>query len=319
MTTNDTDAIAKGYLLISPCRNESLYMRETLNSVIAQTIKPEKWIIVNDGSTDDTLDILNEYQNKYNWIEVVNRKNRGRRNVGPGVVEAFYDGLNNINLHKYSYLCKLDLDLWLPNQYFEILIKHMQDNPRIGTCSGKPYIKKSSGMLVSEKCGDEMSVGMTKFYRTTCFEEIGGFVKQVMWDAIDCHRCRMLGWIACSWDEPELQFIHLRPEGASQKGILSGRMRHGFGQYYMGTSILYMTATAIYRMTFPPYLIGGLAMLFGYMKSMLRRSEQYPDEEFIKFVRQYQRKALIMGKLRAIEVINGNQLAVWNQQHLNKQ
>ena len=72
-------------------------------------------------------------------------------------------------------------------------------------------------------------------------------------------------------------------------------------------------------MTFPPYLIGGLAMLFGYMKSMLRRSEQYPDEEFIKFVRQYQRKALIMGKLRAIEVINGNQLAVWNQQHLNKQ
>ena len=311
MTINDPDYVEMNYLLISPCRNESMYMRETLNSVIAQTVRPRKWIIVNDGSTDDTLDILNEYINEHKWIEVVNRENRGERSVGPGVVEAFYDGVNKVDIHQYSYLCKLDLDLRLPNMYFEILIRHMEDNPRIGTCSGKPYNKLDNGKLVSEKCGDEMSVGMTKFYRTTCFDAIGGFVRQVMWDAIDCHRCRMLGWIACSWDEPELRFIHLRPMGSSQKGILTGRMRHGFGQYYMGTSLPYMTATSIYRMAHPPYVIGGLAMLWGYLKNMLLQKPRIPDTEFIQFVQCYQWRALFKGKKQAIEEINNAQLNIW--------
>lgn len=304
-----------GYILISPCRNEAEYMRETLDSVIAQTVKPEKWIIVDDGSTDDTPEILSEYKIKYNWIEIVNKENRGKRSVGPGVVEAFYEGLNTIDLNNYEYLCKLDLDLRLPPKYFEILINRMQGNQRIGTCSGKPYVELFKGNIVSEKCGDEMSVGMTKFYRSTCFNEIGGFVKQVMWDAIDCHRCRMLGWIACSWDEPELRFIHLRPEGASQKGILTGRMRHGFGQYYMGTGLIYMSVTAVYRMLFPPYVIGGLGMLLGYLKSMLLREVRYPDEELRRFVQKYQWRALIFGKKRAVAEINKSKLPVWEEQH----
>ena len=111
----------------------------------------------------------------------------------------------------------------------------MEADPRLGTCSGKPYMLLN-GKLVSEKCGDENSVGMTKFYRVECFEQIGGFVRQVMWDGIDGHRCRMLGWIAASYDEPDLRFIHLRPMGSSHKGIFTGRIRHGFGQYFMGTS-----------------------------------------------------------------------------------
>ncbi|MEO0770772.1 MAG: glycosyl transferase family 2, partial [Cyanobacteria bacterium J06649_4] len=82
-----------------------------------------------------------------------------------------------------------------------------------------------------ERCGDETSVGRNKFYRRACFEAIGGFVRQVMWDGIDCHRCRMEGWIACSWDEPALRFVHLRPMGSSQKNIFTGSTRHGSGQY----------------------------------------------------------------------------------------
>ena len=79
--------------------------------------------------------------------------------------------------------------------------------------------------------------GMTKFYRVSCFKAIGGFVREVMWDGIDCHRCRMHGWIACSWDEPDLRFVHLRPMGSSQQSIYTGRMRHGYGQYFMGTGL----------------------------------------------------------------------------------
>ena len=129
------------------------------------------------------------------------------------------------------------MDLDLPVRYFELLMQRMESDPRIGTTSGKPwFVHPQSGALVPEICGDEMSVGMTKFYRVACFLEIGGFVRQVMWDGIDCHRARMLGWIAESIDDEPLRFVHLRPQGASQKGIWTGRLRKGFGQYFMGTS-----------------------------------------------------------------------------------
>jgi biofilm PGA synthesis N-glycosyltransferase PgaC len=104
---------------------------------------------------------------------------------------------------------------------------------------------------VPEVCGDEMSVGMTKFYRVACFKEIGGFLRQVLWDGIDCHRARMLGWIAESVDLEPIRFVHLRPQGASHKGIWTGRLRVGFGQYFMGTSPLYYLAVVIYRLRLP--------------------------------------------------------------------
>jgi poly-beta-1,6-N-acetyl-D-glucosamine synthase len=96
-----------------------------------------------------------------------------------------------------------------------------------------------------------MSVGMTKFYRVACFKEIGGFLRQVLWDGIDCHRARMLGWIAESVDLEPIRFVHLRPQGASHKGIWTGRLRVGFGQYFMGTSPLYYLAVVIYRLRLP--------------------------------------------------------------------
>jgi biofilm PGA synthesis N-glycosyltransferase PgaC len=187
-------------------------MRRTLDSMIAQTARPALWLIVDDGSTDDSPRILAEYTAEHDWIRVVSKPDRGHRAVGPGVIEAFYYGLDTVELSYYPYLCKLDLDLDLPPRYFETLIERMEANPRIGTCSGKPYMRVGDE-LVSERRGDEMSVGMTKFYRTACFQDIGGFVREVMWDAIDCHKARQKGWIAISWDEPDLRFEHLRPYG----------------------------------------------------------------------------------------------------------
>ena len=222
--------------------------------------------------------------------------------MGPGVVDAFYAGYETIDASAYEYVCKLDLDLILPPPYFEKLICRMEQDPRIATCSGKSYIEVD-GRLKSERHGDETSIGATKFYRRACFEAIGGFVREVMWDGIDVHRCRMMGWRACSWDEPELRFIHLRPQGTSQKGALTGRMRHGFGQYFMGTGALYMLASSVYRFTERPYVIAGLAMLWGYVWSAVRRLPRYPDPEFRRFLRRWQRRALVIGKRRAAEEI----------------
>lgn len=304
--------MSRRYVAISPCRDEARHMRTTLDSVVAQTLRPALWVIVDDGSKDDTPRILAEYAASHPWIRIITRKDRGGRAVGPGVIEAFYAGYESINPDDFDYSCKLDLDLDLPPRYFEILVERMEANPRLGTCSGKPYYRdESSGKLISEKCGDEMSVGMTKFYRTECFKQIGGYVRQVMWDGIDCHRCRMLGWIACSWDEPEIRFIHLRPMGTSHKGVWTGRMRHGFGQYFMGTGLAYMTASAIFRMARPPLLVGGLAMWWGYARSMLTRQPRYGDSAFRAFLRRYQWACLLKGKRAATDRLNRAQESVW--------
>ncbi len=292
------------YVLISPCRNEADYMRQTLDTVIAQSLRPAKWIIVNDGSTDDTTGILEEYSQRHNWIQVITRPDRGHRAVGPGVIDAFYSGYAAVNPDDYEYLCKLDLDLRLPLRYFETLIEHMEANLLIATCSGKSYIEEH-GELVDERHDDALSLGMTKFYRISCFKAIGGFVREVMWDGIDCHRCRMQGWIACSWDEPELRFVHLRPKGSSQEGIYTGRMRHGYGQYFMGTGFWYMLASAVWRINQKPYLFGSAAMLWGWIKSALQCKPRYQDKEFIAFLRYYQRRTLLVGKKRAIEELSG--------------
>jgi biofilm PGA synthesis N-glycosyltransferase PgaC len=290
------------YVLISPCRDEAEYMRQTLDSVIAQSIRPAKWIIVDDGSSDDTPRILSEYSRRHDWIEVVTRVDRGRRSVGPGVIEAFYAGYERINPDDYDYLCKLDLDLRLPPRYFEILMRRMTSNPGIATCSGKAYIEQNGG-LISERHGDDTSLGMTKFDRVSCFKAIGGFVREVMWDGIDCHRCRMNGWIACSWDEPDLRFIHLRPMGSSQQSIYTGRMRHGYGQYFMGTGLLFIIASAISRLNQRPYVFGSMAMLWGWVKSALNGDPRYEDAEFRMFLRRYQWRVLWAGKRRAIDEI----------------
>lgn len=279
-------------------------MRQTLDTVAAQTLLPARWVIVDDGSSDATPQILAEYAKKHDWISIVTRTDRGRRAVGPGVIEAFYAGYETINPDDYDFLCKLDLDLRLPLRYFETLIERMEANTRIATCSGKAYIETDGG-LVNERHGDETSIGASKFYRMARFREMGGFVREVMWDGIDCHRCRMNGWIACSWDDdPDLRFVHLRPMGSSQQSIYTGRMRHGYGQYFMGTGLLYMLASAVYRIPEKPYVLGGLAILWGWLRSLLQGKPRYNDPAFRKFLRHYQWRSLLVGKKRAIEEIH---------------
>lgn len=300
------------YVLISPCRDEAEHMRRTLDSVMAQTVPPALWVVVDDGSSDDTPAILESYREGMPYLRIVRRANRGRRSVGPGVIEAFYAGLETIRLEDFDYLCKLDLDLDLPPRYFEILMQRMETNPRLGTTSGKPYfVAPGSGTLVAEVCGDEMSVGMTKFYRVDCFREIGGFVREVMWDGIDCHRCRMLGWIAESVDDEALRFIHLRPMGSSQKGIWTGRVRSGYGQYFMGTAPVYLFASAMFRLFKHPVLVGSIAMLWGYASSAARGAGRYDDLEFRRFLRRYQYACLVYGKREATRRFDAAQEVVW--------
>ncbi len=293
--------------------------------MLRQSEPPALWVIVDDGSTDGTPAILAEYAARVPWIRLVRRGDRGDRKVGGGVIEAFYEGYAAIDPGGFDYLCKLDLDLDLPPGYFAGLMDRMEADPRIGTCSGKPYYLggggpeepvpfplTGQGRQVSEKIGDENSIGASKFYRLACFLQIGGFVREVMWDGIDGHRCRQLGWIAVSWDDPGLRFLHLRPMGTSHKNWWSGRARHGRGQWFMGTSPIWMLASALFRMTRPPRLVGGLAMLQGYLGAMLAGAPRYGDDAFRRFLRRYQLRCLFTGKRRATAWLNARQASAWD-------
>ena len=181
------------YCLITPCRDEASYGRRTLESVLRQSTPPTLWIIVDDGSKDATPRILAQYAARVPFIRVLTRADRGDRKLGGGVIDAFYTGYDTIDPADFTYVCKLDLDLDLPPRYFEILIERMEAEPRIGTCSGKPYFPApgndgpvqlplaDTSRFISEKSGDENSVGMTKFFRTTCFRQNGGFTRELMY------------------------------------------------------------------------------------------------------------------------------------------
>jgi glycosyltransferase involved in cell wall biosynthesis len=293
--------LAKNYVLISPCRDEADYMRQTLDSIVAQSLRPAKWVIIDDGSTDQTPQILNEYASQHEWIEIVTRSDRGKRAVGPGVIDAFYAGLETVNIDDYTYLCKLDLDLNIPPTYFERVIEQMVATPRMANFSGKPYLREKDGSLTSERLGDENAVGQIKLYRTTAFKDIGGFVRQVSWDGIDGHMCRMKGWIARSEDKPELRFIHLRQMGSSQQSLWVGRLRWGFGKYFMGSAPYFVVAVALFRMLEKPYVIGGWGILWGYLKAMFSRKPRFENKEFRQFLRRFELQSLLFGKRRTVD------------------
>lgn len=274
-------------LIVSPVRDEAAYLQTTIDSVVAQTIRPARWVIVDDGSSDETPNIVERAAARHEWIQLYRRTDRGRRKVGGGVVEALNDGLRQVNLDDYDYLCKLDGDLRLSIRYFELLFRKFDADPRLATASGKCWLVTPRG-LERERTGDQFSLGACKTYRRAAFQAIGGFVPEVMWDGIDCHRCRMLGWNAASFEDEELRVIHLRRMGSSFRSVYHGRLRWGYGQYFMGTHPLYLLAIAAYRMVERPRILGGLLIFLGYVGGYLRRQPRYADPEFRRYLRRWQ-------------------------------
>ncbi|MCR9093684.1 MAG: glycosyltransferase family 2 protein [bacterium] len=289
-------APSRRYCLITPCRNEAEYIRSTLETTTQQSVPPTLWVIVDDGSTDETPEILAEYAARFDYIQIVSRADRGARAVGPGVVEAFYDGLSHVDLADFDYVCKFDGDLEIPPRYFERLMEIMEEDPYMGNCSGKLHLRHDDGTLEQERTGDENAVGPTKFYRVECFEDIGGFVREVSWDGIDGHICRMKGWIAQSRDEELLRVIHLRQMGSSQHSLWVGRVRWGRGKYFMGSAWYYVAAVALYRMFERPWVLGGLGIAWGYLKASIQRHPRYENPAYRRYLRRYEASSLFRGK-----------------------
>ena len=287
------------YLLITPCRDEAEYLRKTIASVGAQTIKPAKWIIVDDGSTDSTPDILAKAQNECDFIQVIRREDRGKRAVGPGVVDAFYAGLDAVELEEFDFVCKLDGDLEFQPGYFQRLMELMDKDPLLGNVSGKLYLRYGN-RLVEERLRDDNAIGPCKFYRVPCFMQMGGFVRQVSWDGIDGHLCRMNGWIPSAREEDVLQVIHLRRMGSSELSFWEGPKRWGRGKYFMGSRWYYVLAVALYRMFERPFVTSGIGILVGYAQAIRQKLPRYNNPEYLKHFRRYELESLLLGRDRTM-------------------
>ena len=301
------------YLLITPCRDEGDYLQTTIDSVCSQTIMPTKWVIVDDGSTDDTPNILNQAQEQYEFIDVIRRDDRGHRSVGPGVVDAFYVGLESVNLDDYDFVCKLDGDLEFQPRYFERLLEILDEDQGLGNLSGKLFLRYGS-KLVEERLRDDNAIGPAKFYRVRCFQDIGGFVRQVSWDGIDGHMCRMHKWIPAATDEDDLRVIHLRRMGSSQNSFWQGRLRWGGGKYFMGSRLYYVIALSIFRIFERPFVVSGVGILVGYLRAAIKREPRYENPDYLRFFRRYELESLLFGRDRTTRKFNNQVRAKLNQQ-----
>ncbi|MGH1363400.1 MAG: glycosyltransferase [Calditrichia bacterium] len=282
-------------VIVSPVRNEEEYLPAMIESMAKQSHKPVEWLLVDDGSTDSTPDICAKAAEIYSWISYVRKPDRGERSVGPGVVEAFYYGFERLQAIDWDYLCKMDGDLELRPRYFETLLGYFKKDALLGAASGK-VILFEDGKEVEERTSDEMVVGAMNFYRRQCFEDIGGFVREVMWDGIAFHRARIAGWRTRSIRHNDLNFLHKRLMGSSHRSIYHGRMRWGRGQYFMGTHPLYLLAIGCYRMLERPYILGGLCIVGGYLKAMFQGMKRYGDNEFRQSLHAWQMERLHLGK-----------------------
>jgi len=300
-STPSQDGDASRYLVVMPCRNEEDHVGRTIETMIAQTLLPALWIIVDDGSSDRTPEILKKAAEEHDFIKIVRREDRGRRRVGPGVIETFNAGIETVNLDDFDFVCKLDADLELPSGYFEHVVAEMNRDPHLGNFSGKLFHRLENGKLEREPTGDENAIGPAKFYRVACYKDIGGFIREVMWDGIDGHMCRMKGWIARSEDRPEIRITHRRLMGSSEVGIWTGRKRWGFGKYFMGSSLLYMIAVSAYRMCYRPFVIGGIGIFWGYCAAMLTRKKRFDGPGFRPYMRAFEMRSLLKGKRSTAE------------------
>ena len=273
------------YSIISPVRNEAQYLPRTIQSVVQQQQRPLEWIIVDDGSSDSTVAIAEAAAAQHAWIKVIRRQDRGFRQPGQGVVDAFNEGLAHLEYLNPDFISKMDGDLEFQPDYFATLLREFAQRPRLGMASGTTYLQKADGKLIQEKVAPDYVVGPIKLYRRACFEEIGGLEPHLGWDTIDVYRARLCGWETANY--PELKVIHLRQMGTA-KGIVWGKMKTGMGEYYYGSHPLFVVARCLYRMSERPYGIIGLSIALGYLQSLLRRAPRINDPQFIKFLRQDQ-------------------------------
>jgi glycosyltransferase involved in cell wall biosynthesis len=279
------------YVLITPARNEGEFIEFTLKSVMAQTVRPIKWIIVSDGSTDDTDEIVRSYADKHPWIELVRMPERHQRSFAAKVY-AFEAGYARVSEVPYQAIGSLDGDLSFDKDYFEFLLRKLMEEPSLGLV-GTPFRDSLSNETYDYRFVNiEHVSGACQLFRRECFEDIGRYlpVKRGGIDYIAVVTSRMKGWKTRTFTEK--CSVHHRHMGTAQQGVLAARFKYGSKDYALGNHPVWELFRSVYQMSKWPFLIGGLLMLCGYMWALMLGEERPVSREVIAFVRREQMQRL---------------------------
>ena len=278
--------VLPNYVIITPARNEAEFIGLTIESVIAQSVKPQKWVIVSDGSTDGTDEIVSGYAAEHPWIELVRMPARLERNFA-GKVHAFRAGYARVQNLDYQVIGSLDGDMSFDGEYFSFLLKKLVADRSLGLV-GTPFKEGTTPLYDYRYMSLEHVSGACQLFRRECFEEIGGYVpvKGGCIDHIAVLSARMKGWKTRSY--PEKLSCHHRPMGTAQQGSVTARFKNGAKDYAIGNHPLWEGVRTVYQMTRPPLMIGGLMVGLGYAWSYVRRKERPVSRELVNFHRREQ-------------------------------
>jgi len=280
------------YVVVTPVRDEEQYLPLTIASMVKQTILPQQWVIVNDGSKDSTGQIIDEAARQYPWIRAVHRQDRGFRKWGGGIIEAFYDGYNALECTDWEFMSKLDGDLSFEPDYFESTFARFHADPKLGIGGGVLY-HEENGRRVLETHPKFHVRGGVKIYRRACWETIGGLWVGPGSDTVDEVKANMLGWTSRSFFD--IHMTHHRFTGASW-GRWGGLVKDGKIDYVSGYHPLFLGAKSIVRLKRRPYFLGSFALVYGYVSAFLQRIPRVDDPAVIRYLRQQQLARLLGGE-----------------------
>lgn len=280
------------YVIITPARNEEENIPHTIRSMAAQTLRPVRWVIVNDGSTDGTAAIIDAAARAHDWITALHRADRGFRKQGGGVIETFQEGYQRISGEPWEYLVKFDADLSFEPDYFARCLQKFVDDPKLGIGGGM-ISHEVAGRLVSESPGDPAFHvrGATKIYRRTCWDAIGGLVQAPGWDTIDELKANMLGWSTRTFADIPLR--HHRYTGSAD-GTWKNVVKFGLANYLSGYHPLFMLTKCVKRMFQRPYLVGAAGLAWGYCRAYFGGIAPVVDRDLIRYVRRQQMNKLLL-------------------------
>jgi poly-beta-1,6-N-acetyl-D-glucosamine synthase len=277
------------YVLITPARNEEDFIELTIRSVLSQTVRPRKWVIVSDGSTDSTDAIVSRYLPRNPWIELVRRPERRERHFA-AKVQCFNTGLERLGGVEYDIIGNLDADISFGPGYFEFLLGRFAADPSLGV-AGTPFVENTVSYDFRFSTQEHVS-GACQLFRAACFEEIGGYtqVKGGGIDWIAVTTARMKGWRTRTFVEQSCH--HHRPMGTASGGKLQACFRLGRQDYYLGGHPLWQFFRACHQMRRRPYLLGGLMLFAGYAAAWAGGARRPVSGELIEFHRGEQMRRL---------------------------
>lgn len=278
------------YVVVTPARNEAANIEKTIKSMVSQTSLPEKWVIVSDGSTDGTDEIVQWYAAKYHWIEYIRMHPHNDRQFAAKVL-AFNAGYEKISETSYNIIGNLDADISFDEDYFEFLLSKFNENLKLGV-AGTPFVEESFKGYDFRFASIEHVSGACQLFRRECFEEIGGYIPVrgggIDWIAVTT--ARMKGWQTRTFTEKTC--FHHRKIGTGNSNALMARYNYGRKAYYLGGHPLWETLRAVFQMKQRPYIIGGLFFFMGYGVTMLSRMERPVSKDLLRFYRKEQMSRL---------------------------